>query len=660
MTEILEVPLTDFFAAKSIKPVLANPAIRRMALAGTIYFISTAAFVTLFSGWHTFSSSFAGPFSFTSIKAPVISPTAFWPNVLTTVAELNEGSINNIINSMGGIFLFFISLLGLVLSISRSEGIKKSDFVYFIGAAVFYGILFISFGSSPPIYQSLKIYTLLAWIMLPVLARIAISIYKKDSSYDFQLPILLSLWIVSTMFASIKGVRFTLLLAPAFSVALGVAIGKSYTHLSRWLTKEFKIHKIISSGMLIVVWLLVFANPIKGAVAAAGSDIPIVNDAWYNALNTIKNGSGEDAIITSWWDFGHHFKALTGRRVTFDGTTQTATAAHWVGKLLMVSDEREAIGILRMLDCGSDNAFNKLFEITNDSHKTLKILNKIILLGRNQAQKELKALKLDSKDVEKILSFTHCEEPEAYFIASNDMIGKSGVWGHFGSWNFERADIWQNARKMPQVEAVSYMMKKFNYTREKAENIYFEIQSITSDNEANTWIAPWPSYAGITDCIRSDKSKIYVCGNGLQVNLSNYDVFGIGQQGILRPKSAAFASKDGLFRKDFEGATLDFGITLVPKSENEITGILSMKELVGGMFTRMFYMKGHGLKYFKVIDHQLVFPGSQLETNIYVYKVDWEGGNATIVQDYADILEKISKEESSEATESINSTAGNS
>ena len=40
---------------------------------------------------------------------------------------------------------------------------------------------------------------------------------------------------------------------------------------------------------------------------------------------------------------------------------------------------------------------------------------------------------------------------------------------HFGSWNFEKADIWHNVRPMKQDEAVDYMMKNFNYTKEKAE-----------------------------------------------------------------------------------------------------------------------------------------------------------------------------------------------
>ncbi len=618
---------------KNIKSVFSNTPIRNILIVGIIYFASSALFVTFFSGFNQFVNSFLGPLSFPSIKAPV--DVSLWPNVLTTVAELNEGSINGIINSIGGQFLFFISLVGLILAISRSEGMKKFDYAYIIATALFYGLYFLLRRGG----FDISVFGLIGWIMLPILLRIGISVYKKDSSYNFKLSILLSFWVVSTIFASIKGIRFTVLLAPAFSIAFGASLGKIYLYLSKSLTKGLKIHKAIVGSTLIIVLLMAYAAPIKGAIAVSGSDLPIVNDAWYNSLNSIKQNSDKNAIITSWWDFGHHFKVLADRRVTFDGTTQTSPAAHWVGKILMTSNEKQAMGILRMLDCGSNSAYNELYKMSNDTHLTMRILNQIILLDKKAAEKKLKELKYDEKQAEKILSFTHCEPPEAYFIASDDMIGKSGVWGHFGSWNFERADIWENARKMPQEEAVDYMIKKFNYTKENAENIYFEVQSITSDSQANSWVAPWPGYAGTTDCSKNSEG-IYSCSNGLQVNLSNYDVFAVGQQGTVRPKAAAFTTENGMLVKEFNG-TADFGITLIPKNKDTLLGVLSSKELTGGMFTRMFFGQGHGLKYFEPFNHERGLTG----TDVYVYKVDWEGKNATVVNDYVNFLNPAEEEE---------------
>ncbi|MBI2651715.1 hypothetical protein HYX01_04545 [Candidatus Woesearchaeota archaeon] len=637
-------------AINNPKTLFSNLSIRNEAIVLVIYFISTAFFVTIISGWDIFTGSFTGPLSFPSIKAPV-NPS-LWPNVLTTVAELNEGAIKQVVESVGGASFFFISLIGLVLAISRKQGLKLFDFFYIIGAAIFYGLLFAKFGNNKPLYQSISIFSLLIWIMLPIIISIIISIYKKDSSYDFRLSILLSLWMSSTIFASIKGIRFTLLLAPAFSVAFGVAFGRLYTYLSELLTKELKIYKPIVSTVLIVLLLPVYINPTQAAINGARSDLPIINDAWYNSLNKIKTNSSKDAIITSWWDFGHHFKALADRKVTFDGTTQTTVPAHWVGKFFLTSDEQQALGILRMLDCGSSSAFHTLNKAVNDTHLALKILNEIILLDKESAEKRLKDYNLNKEKIENVTSFTHCNPPDAYVIASEDMIGKSGVWSHFGSWNFERADIWQNARKMPLEEATSYLIKKFNYTKEQAESVYFEVQGITSDSEANSWVAPWPGYAGTTTCKKSNNEHEYVCppigigkdNNGKDVaatfyiNLSSYNVFGIiqGTSNIVNASAVAFTTENGILKKQFKGNTIGYGFTLIPKNENELLAVISSKELTGSIFTRLFFMQGHGLRYFKLLTREKGLTG----TDIYVYKVDWEGREKTIADSIKEAIEK--------------------
>ncbi len=624
---------------KNIKTVFSNIVIRDILIFIGIYLISSAIFVTLFSSWSVFQNSVLGPLGFSSIKDPV-QVLSIWPNVLTTVAELNEGSINGIINSVGGPFLFFISLAGIILSISRKEGLKKFDLIYIISTIVFYGLYFVIKKQSEShgwgFHNSLM--ALLIWVMLPIVLRVLASLYKKDSSYDFNLSILLSLWFISTIFASVKGVRFTLLLAPAFSVAFGVAFGKGYTYLSNLLTKEFKIHKIVAGSMIVILLLLVYVSPIKASFNEAKSDIPLVNDAWYNDLKTIQKGSKPNAIITSWWDFGHHFKSIADRPVTFDGTTQTFPPAHWVGKLFMTSDERQAIGILKMLDCGQNKAFDTLYQINNNTFLSLRIVNEIIMLDKYQAKDRLQKHGLSKEQTDKILSYTHCDPPEGFVIASSDMAtssrdmdgGKSGVWAHFGSWNFERADIWKNIRSMPAEKAVQYMVQNFNYTQDKAERTYDEVESITSDNQANTWVAPWPGFGGVMNCNKNNQD-LYSCPNGIQINLSNYDVFAKGQDNsIVRPKAVAFTTPDGMILKQFNGTTIDFGMTVIPRSENNLEVVLSSKELAGSMFVRMYKIKGHGLRYFKLFDEQHGLTG----TNIFTYKADWEGKNITIVGDF--------------------------
>ena len=118
------------------------------------------------------------------------------------------------------------------------------------------------------------------------------------------------------------------------------------------------------------------------------------------------------------------------------------------------------------------------------------------------------------------------------------MVGKAGVWAHFGSWNFERADIWNTLRKEDANTAIAYMMKNFNYSEQKAEGLYYDMQAINGDQEANNWIAPWPNYfVGQAACQSIDSTDnttnaVLICGNYslflysfiVHLNLLLYDI----------------------------------------------------------------------------------------------------------------------------------------
>src|SRR3989338_2834434 len=242
------------------------------------------------------------------------------------------------------------------------------------------------------------------------------------------------------------GVRFSLLLVPAFSIVFGIALGFIYKYLSRLIITEFKINKVIVKTTVIIILGLLIIGPWASSKAIARNSIPMVNDAWFNSLTKIKVESKPDAIINSWWDFGHWFKFWGDRAVTFDGTSQNTPPAHWVGKVLLTDDEKLAVGILRMLDCGSREGFIAISKLTNDDAEAIDIMYDIMPLSREEARKALED-KFKEEDAEKILNLTHCNPPEDYFITSEDMVGKSGVWAHFGSWDFDRALIYNMLKK---------------------------------------------------------------------------------------------------------------------------------------------------------------------------------------------------------------------
>ncbi len=532
---------------------------RQVAITAGVFLLFSGIFVSLLSagGLSSFVNAPLQPLGFSKIK--IAAHETLWPNVYTTVAELNPASLDQIMNSLGGGLLFFISLVGIALMFLKRQG-------------------------------KIQVHTAL----------------------------LIIFWYIGIFYASTKGVRFTMMLVPPFALAFGTAIGRIYDKVTSYSKKELNMSRKVTGIVIIIIFLLLLIKPYNTSVNTAKSDVPIINDAWYYSLNKIKLEAAPDAIVNSWWDFGHHFKYYADRTVTFDGGSQNTPMAHWIGRTLLTEDEKLAVGILRMLDCGENTAFEKLNEEIDDVSKSVYILYDAVKLSREEAKDYLAGEGLSDAEAETILEYTHCQPPENYFITSEDMVGKSGVWAHFGSWDFDRADVWVFARKMPQEQAVDFIMEGSNISREEAERLYFEAQGIANEGQANQWIAPWPSYAGTSSCVNIENETIK-CNNGVEINITSKDVRIPTQQGIAQPHSFVYRTAEGVAEKEFD-SSVELSVALIGDAENPRI-VLMQPPLARSMFTRLFYYEGYGLEHFDLFSHQTGLTG----TNVYVWKVDWEG-----------------------------------
>ena len=628
---------------KDIRKIVHNADLINTLVVLCVFFIATAAFVSLLSGFWQFQSAFFSATRFTEIKNPTLAN--LWPNVLTTVAELNEGSLPQIISSMGGKFLFYIALLGIAFSMMKKNRWNARDYLFILGSAVWYFILLY--------FLNLDLAVFFGGVALPIIIRIYIDILEKDTKSDLKAALLLAIWFVGTIYASIKGIRFTLLLVPAFSIAFGITFGFIYDILSKWLGRILEFGKTLTQGVSILIitctYLLLFIPPVffwPGGGYVAGTaynvarhDVPIINDAWYDSLTSIKDNSKPNAIITSWWDFGHHFKVIADRPVTFDGTTQENPPAHWVGKILLSDNEREAFGILRMLDCGSNNAFDVLYKTNNDTHASMDIIYDIVAKDRNEAKSTLlNKYNVDAETAENVLKYTHCDPVEGFFIASEDMVGKSGVWAHWGLWDFERSYIWQVLKNKEKDAAVNEMVQKFNYTQRQAEDLYYQAKSITNLGEANKWISPWPGYVGTAGCNAINESFLqcdFGLGQGqvarIVIDEEKHDASIATQSGSdIKPAKFVYVNGENVEEKNYENAAFPYGITLVPKQASPYI-VVASPELSAGLYTRMFYLEGHGLKYFRPFTHKTSITG----TDVFVYKVDWSSNlSSNIVSEF--------------------------
>lgn len=577
------------YTEKKTRDNSTNEELKNIGLGVLALIISTGIFVTIVRGFHAFVDSPFSPFRFAKGAASQVFIGDIWPNVYTTVAELNPANFDSIVNNIGGKFYFYMSILGVIalLAIAIIKTIRHE---------------------------------------------------KKEAKVYMILGILCSLWYGATIYASLSGIRFVLLLVPPFAIALGIAYGLISVYGTKWLSESLKLNKKIVVWVVLILLLSTFVLPrnsfVKDADRTARDEFPIINDAWYNSLTKINREAASDAIINSWWDFGHHFKYLGNRKVTFDGASQNTPQAHWIGKALLTDDEELSVGILKMLDCGANRATEELNKELKDMPYTIGVMYKLVKMNVNQADKYLENLGISKERREVILNYSHCKNqnhiPEDYFITSEDMIGKSGVWGHFGSWNFVKSELWINAREWDKEKTINFLTsKKLNISRGEAEKLYFELQAVTTSDQANNWISPWPGYEqriGRIDCV--ERNEQLLCGKDQQIfikiNLTTMEPYMVGEQGFVNPSSFAYVEKNDVIVKKYANSkNMDIGITLLPndKKLGNYQILLSSEAIAGSMFNRLFYLQGHGLKHFKFFTKEQSISGNV----IYIWKVDWEG-----------------------------------
>ncbi|MCB9362516.1 peptidylprolyl isomerase [Candidatus Woesearchaeota archaeon] len=497
-----------------------------------------------------------------------VAVTTVWPNVLTTVAELNQSSVSAVISQLGGKLLFALSIIGVIyLLLKKVDGERK----YFI-----YGVL-------------------------------------------------LALWYASSVYAAQSSVRFIAFVVPAFAFSLGAFAAFVYDFISGLLETQFRISKWATRPVVILLLFFIVLMPVlKSAEVTAKNEVPSMNDAWYTALQNIK-ADGDDGIITSWWDFGHWFVAIGERRVTFDGGDQ-GERIHWVGKSLLTDNEKLSVGILRMLNCGQEKAPHVLAGfLDGNTVRAIKILDEIMVVSRPEASEILLDAGLTDDQISQVLEVTHCEDllPQ-YYIASDDMIGKAGVWGHFGSWNFTKASMFNKVHRLTQTKGVDVLMNDFGYDQAGASRLFQEIKTANADQ----WISPWPGYQGLSSC--SFIGDTATCGNGLIVNLTTMDARLSLQGGVGIPYSVVYPTEEDIVEKPLANANIPISAVLIPSGAG-FQSILADPLQADGMFTRLFFFDGHGLECFDQFDYQQSFTNNQ----IYVYKVDWSCSSKAVMPELA-------------------------
>jgi dolichyl-diphosphooligosaccharide--protein glycosyltransferase len=513
-----------------------------------------------------------------------------WPNVYTTVAELGDINLNTIIQSLGGrLYLLFILIsLGSLAYLLYSMFHKQA--------------------TEDTLYEHT---------------------YTKKGKTLF-IGILGFVWLVGTVFTALRGgTRFSMLVVPAYAILLGLSAYFLREITQVILTKigdiDIEISKKVAAVVVIVLLLLVIRPNYTNAVSISQNQRPMMTDAWNDALTSINENAAPDAIINSWWDYGHWFKAIGNRSVTFDGASQNSPRAHWIGKVLQTDDPEVARGILRMLDCSGNTAYEYINERMDRQIHSIELLYKIVPASKTQAEQILQNYSehtFSASEIEAILTKTHCQPPENYFITSGDMVGKAGVWAHFGLWNFTKADIWLRSKNLSDTALQEYMSKEHDIAENEQVKILRKVNSLSTEREANDWISPWPSYGGVIPCsYQNATQRSFLTCQQIVVDTEKQVVTIPGRTGNReRPVSYVYVENGTLREKEFENTgAFPYSVVLHEPENAQPEIIVSQPEIAASMFTRLYYLDGKGQDVFTKYTQEQNIGGGK----IIVWKTQW-------------------------------------
>ncbi len=538
--------------------------IKRQFYALGMFFAFSGIFITIFNGFSVWSDFITEPMRLVSIMD--VTSQSIWPNVYQTVAELGKTDAFYLTSCLGSPAVFLTALLGIL-------------YIFLVERSV------------------------------------------RDQRYGFGI-LCLVLWIISVFYIAMQASRFTLLLVVPAGLAFGLTVDKFYILIRDNAGRYFnrKTMAIIRYCFVILLSLYMASNIFR-VHSKLIYFLPQMDDYWYNTLTKISKETPKDARINSWWDFGHWFKAIGGRRVLFDGMTQNTPYAYWMARTLLSQDEEKAVAILRMINTGDNKAVDILVEEAGlDIPAAVDIINSSFGKERQDAELFLKGRGLADTVVQKLLGLLFPEKlPPVYFIVSYDMITKIGPISYIGNWDFGKVDLWFKKKTMSRPEFLSYLMKRYKLNPVEAEDKYISVSMLRQEESGEWFSKPLGYFSPLSDS-RAD-GKMLFFDNGLVVNLENGHAYIISQaqeqKGV--PKSIVMLDGENLKIVSQENPDLRYSGLLV-EDNGKYKSLLMDEEFAKSMLARLYFFKGKGLKHFKLYSQEADDKGNA----IYVYEILWQ------------------------------------
>jgi len=103
-------------------------------------------------------------------------------------------------------------------------------------------------------------------------------------------------------------------------------------------------------------------NSVVPSIKAGYTTLPYWTNAWYKAIDAIRNTS-PDSVIVAWWDYGYPISVLGDRASVADGSTLNITQIGILGLILTAQNTSEVVQLLRLLNTPVNKTYILVFDV---------------------------------------------------------------------------------------------------------------------------------------------------------------------------------------------------------------------------------------------------------------------------------------------------------
>jgi len=467
-----------------------------------------------------------------------------WPDIFLTVGELKSPTTWKLLHVLGGFIFLPVSFIGAIFFLSR----KGTGNIRTMG------------------------------IVLGILYFIELALAKNAQ-------------------------RFIIFFLPIAAICLVEALSRIRHVLNGVFSRFFGPGK---RGIPAFTCFLVYTltgMPLFYAHISASDQNPIFNSVWLETLDKIKKQTPGDSIINTWWPPGHFIKAVSNRRVTFDGATINIPQAYWMASFLL-SEEQEAIGILRMLNLSGNAATGLLTENGLPLDKAVDIIKSTVAMDISTARQFLSKY-LPADKIDEFIYLTHGIPPPSYCLIYNELAEDAIGLYYVKKWDFGKAVDFERKRIAE--------LKKFNLFWRGTKNIIKSVWDISGGM----------TYIGKEVFAEKDLNDIVYFPNGVMFNKKYMEIWlnRLEDQISGIPGHLIFMTKSGdVSLKKLDKANIKLAVFIKENPDGKFSCIVAPFEILNSVLFRMYYMDGAGLEYFELFEEDY---NPVLDTRILVYRIKW-------------------------------------